>query len=131
MHRSIAFALATVAGLLIGLVVVVAGRGGDEQRHIYVRNSDALTANIGNQCAVQFRRDLLGRAADTVISPTVTTDGGSTYAIRGVLAHAPEGWVVVDAETRQYHIPRDTILLIEIEKGRGKAAVEDELKTVE
>ena len=76
-----------------------------------------LTAKIGKDCVVQFRRgDGLGAAGDIPVPPTTGNINGADVQIEGKLESVNGGWVVLGQGDMERWIPRESILLIQFSK---------------
>jgi hypothetical protein len=76
-----------------------------------------LVGKIGNTCTVQFRRgDALGAGGGTPVPPTTNAMNGAEVSMGGKLVTVGGGWVVLSVGETEYHIPRESILLIEFHK---------------
>ncbi|MHC5538829.1 hypothetical protein ACYOEI_11470 [Singulisphaera rosea] len=70
---------------------------------------------VGNQCKVYFSRDVLGLGADSPASPTADTIGEVQVFMKGILVKATGDWITVRVGKMDYFIPRDAILMIEMQ----------------
>jgi hypothetical protein len=96
---------AVLGSITIGLV----GCGGDPNR-----SSAVLAPKIGRQCTVQLRRNLLGTASSSGISPLAGSVNGVEFSVAGTLAQATDSWIILSSGQREYCIPRDNILLLDV-----------------
>lgn len=73
-----------------------------------------IAGKAGKECTVQFRRgDALGANTSTRVHPT----SDSTHVcLKGELVSQEGEWVVVASGEKEYHIPRDAILMIAFDK---------------
>src|SRR5438132_3624033 len=113
MNRPVLFALTAGAALIL----VAAGSGSREgAKPAAAEGPSLLAAKVGQNCIVQFRRNLLGAASPKTIDPTIvrlTGDITAEYAVEGKVSQVSEHWVVIAGEKgEQYYIPRDAILLV-------------------
>jgi hypothetical protein len=69
---------------------------------------DALTPGLA--CKIYFRGDASGQTAPYVA--TVTNNA----SLAGTIAAVDDQWVVLAADKHDYHIPRSSILLIDVTK---------------
>ena len=79
--------------------------------------SSPLSAKIGSQCTVQFRRgDVLGAGGGLPVPPTTGAINGADVAVAGKLLSVGGSWVVVGSDRTEYVIPREAILMIQFQK---------------
>ena len=89
--------------------MVLAGCAADSSRSAAV-----LAAKVGKQGTVQFRRNLLGAASNSAISPTAGAVNNVEFSVSGTLSQVTDGWVILSAGQRDYCIPRENILLLDV-----------------
>ena len=70
----------------------------------------------GENVIVQFRRDALGSAHGLPVSPTTGSRNGSDVCLSGELLSVNEEWIVLGNGRKEHWIPRDVVLLIEVEE---------------
>jgi hypothetical protein len=98
-------------GAILVLVAALSGCGGAAGER------PPLTGKVGQSCTVQFRRgDGLGGGGSLPVGPTTTAINGAEVSVSGTLAAVTANWVVVTKESREWHIPRESILLVEFQK---------------
>ncbi len=64
---------------------------------------------------VQIRRDLLGAGGNLPISPTTGSFNGADVCVTGKLLKVNEEWVVLERDKQEIWIPRENVLLIQID----------------
>lgn len=69
----------------------------------------------GTKCAVQFRRDALGAAANLPVSPDTDNINGAQVSLTGTLKSMNADWIVVTQGKTDYWIARDSVLMLKIE----------------
>lgn len=72
-----------------------------------------LASQIGKNCIVYFRKDVMGMAGDNPSSVTAGTWAGGTVSQAGELLEAGADWVVIGYHGRVFHIPQVAIQMIE------------------
>jgi len=80
-----------------------------------------LASKIGSPCTVQIRRgDALGAGAGNPVPPTSDMHNGAAVCVSGTLTRVAHDWILVtstdNAVVKEYHIPREAILLVEFQK---------------
>ena len=65
---------------------------------------------VGQRCAVQFRRDALGAAAQNPIPPETDASNGAEVTIVGTLKRVQADGVLIDTGRFEYIIPMHSIL---------------------
>ena len=73
-----------------------------------------LKGKLGKPCTVQFKRNALGGASLPVL-PTTNTINGAVVSISGTLKKIDKDAVIISDGTTTYWIPKDSILLIQID----------------
>jgi hypothetical protein len=69
---------------------------------------------VGQNCVVQFRRgDGLGAGGSLPVSATTGSVNGAEVSVSGKLRAVSGGWIAVESGNTEYHIPRESILLIQ------------------
>ncbi len=76
----------------------------------------AATPPIGSTCCVQFRRDALGCAASLPVPPTSNNFNGANVSVEGKLLRIDSDWLVLAREHNQLWIPRQNVLLVQVDK---------------
>lgn len=71
----------------------------------------AVSPLVGKKCLVQFRRDALGAASTTPISPNVGTFNGANTFVEGVIKSIDSEWVVVSWNGETW-VPKSAVLYI-------------------
>jgi len=75
-----------------------------------------LSQQVGKVCKVQFKRNALGGGATLPVPPTTDVFNGAAVSLSGTLRAVDRQAVVLDSGTKTYWIPKDCVLLIEVEK---------------
>jgi hypothetical protein len=78
---------------------------------------------VGSDVVVQFRRDALGSATANAVPPTTSSINGAAVCLYGKLIKVNNDWVVLTRSGgggREYWIPQETILLIEVTRQSGQ-----------
>ncbi len=70
------------------------------------------TPPSGRQCTIQFRRDVLGIAANLPVPPMTDSINGADTSISGILKSTSDEWVVLDSGGKEIWVPKTVILLI-------------------
>ena len=99
-------------------VVVTDPRGGGSS------GPSPLSALVGRNVRVQFRRDALGLAAPAPVPPTGQGPGGRAVSVSGVVRSATGGWLVLDREKGSYYVSLASVLMIEQLDGPATSQVE-------
>jgi hypothetical protein len=97
------------AAVLGSIAMGLGGCSGDANR-----SSAVFAPKIGRQCTVQFRRNLLGTASNSGISPLAGSVNGVEFSVAGTLSQANDSWVILSSGQREYCIPRENILLLDV-----------------
>lgn len=80
------------------------------------RDRNPLQSQIGKNCIVYFRKDALGMGSDV---PTLVTTGvmnGAEVTQIGELLEVERDWIVIGYDGRLFHIPRESIQMVEFGK---------------
>lgn len=77
------------------------------------RERSPLGRQIGKNCIVYFRKDVMGMAGDNPSSVTAETWLGGTVSQAGELLEAGADWVVIGYHGRVFDIPQGAIQMIE------------------
>lgn len=93
-----------------------------------------LSANIGDYCTVQFRRDALGAAS--LVAPTTGSINGALVAESGRLVKATPDWIVitgVDTQGQKIEraIPTHAILFVQVRLEESRPAANAALPPAE
>jgi hypothetical protein len=75
----------------------------------------SLNKKRGKPCTVQLKRNALGGAAPTPVSPLTGNINGAEVAIYGKLYKVDKDAVVIIDGKTTYWIPKDSILLIQFD----------------
>ena len=67
---------------------------------------------MGENCTVQFRRDVLGSARDLPVAVTTDVINGAQVSLSGRLVSIDTDWVVILRPEEEFWIPRDHVLTI-------------------
>ena len=70
----------------------------------------------GKKVTVQFRRDALGSAHVLPIPPTTDSQNGAQVSLSGKLTMVTPEWIVLNHQKQKHWIPRESVLLIRIDK---------------
>lgn len=101
------------AGAILVLVAALSGCGGGGAD----RERVPLADKIGKGCTVQLRRgDALGGGGNLPVAPTTTNINGAEVSLAGTLSAVTANWIVVTRENREWHVPREAVLLVEFQK---------------
>ena len=77
---------------------------------------------VGSTCKVQFRRDALGAASTLPVPPMTDNINGADTNVVGTLEAINREWVVLKQnDIKKTWIPREVILLIEVEQQKSGA----------
>ena len=90
-------------------VVVADPRGGG----VGGSGPSPLSALVGRNVRVQFRRDALGSAAPAPVPPTGQGPGGRSVSVTGVVRSATGGWLVLEHDKGSYYVSLASVLMIE------------------
>ena len=102
-----------ISAIVVCAAISLSGCGHNQS----AAEKNPLTAKIGKDCVVQFRRgDGLGTAADIPVSPTTGNQNGADVQVQGKLESVSGGWVVLGQDNKECWIPRESILLIQFSK---------------
>jgi len=72
-----------------------------------------LSALVGRNVRVQFRRDALGSAAPAPVPPTGQGPGGRSVSVSGFVRSASGGWIVLERDKGSYYVSLASVLMIE------------------
>jgi hypothetical protein len=78
------------------------------------RPDSMLAGRPGDTCIVYFCRDALGMAADSPSPPTTGAQNGADVTLVGEIVRQNDNWLVIKHEGREFSIPVESILMIEI-----------------
>jgi hypothetical protein len=73
-----------------------------------------ISGRVGDNCTVYFRHDALGMAG-TPAPPRADNVNGADVQLAGKLARVNAGWVCISIDKTEYTIPKESILLIEMQ----------------
>ena len=98
-----------ISAFIVCAAISLSGCG----RNPNAAEKNPITAKIGKNCVVQFRRgDGLGVAAGNPVSPTTDIINGAEVRVEGKLESVGNGWVVLGQSEKELWIPQESILLI-------------------
>lgn len=80
------------------------------------REDNPLQSQIGKNCIVYFRKDALGMGSDVPASVTTGNMNGAEVTQVGELMEAGKDWIVIGYDGRMFHIPRESIQMVEFGK---------------
>jgi hypothetical protein len=73
-----------------------------------------ISGRVGDNCTVYFRHDALGMAGIPA-PPRAGNVNGADLQLAGKLARVNAGWVCLSIDKTEYTIPKESILLIEMQ----------------
>ena len=80
------------------------------------RDRNPMQSQIGKNCIVYFRKDALGMGSDVPASVTTGNMNGAEVTQIGELLEAERDWIVIGYDGRLFHIPRESIQMVEFGK---------------
>ena len=78
--------------------------------------STPIEGQIGQNCTIYFRRDVLGMASDSPSSISTMEYNGAEVVQVGKLVTVTPNWIVINRNGSDLHIPQSSILMISVAK---------------
>ena len=105
------------SGLLLAIIVTTIALSGCSRDNDENMSSSELSKWIGKNVIIQFRRDALGAAASSPISPNTGSINGASTFLSGSLQKVDATGIVIgnhQRPTSSRWIPREVILFVEL-----------------